>query len=187
MLSQKKERAYDICTLSFDNQGHFALVVVYHPDSEWRKEPQDLPMFALILQNIWQQRLSDMSSQNDRNLIDTQYNIILNQLKGETRKNQAMEIVATALAELAACRDEYQLLQQSIQILHERLGIDRAGAFVIDIKENEYRGVYGIDPDGKYRDESQDVYKFSHLSSPFSAVLTDPEKVLHVENDVTLY
>ncbi|WGW00431.1 GGDEF domain-containing protein [Vibrio sp. YMD68] len=187
MLSQKNKRSYDICTLSSDNQGHFALVVVYHPESEWRKEPQDLPMFALILQNIWQQRLSEMSSQNHRNLIDTQYNIILNQLQGETKKNQAMEIVATALAELAACRDEYQLLQQSIQILHERLGIDRAGAFVIDIKENEYRGVYGIDPDGKYRDESQDVYKFSHLSPPFCTVLTDPEKVLHVENDVTLY
>ncbi|PMJ99199.1 GGDEF domain-containing protein [Vibrio sp. 10N.261.55.A7] len=187
MLNTTNELAYDICILSRDEEGHFALVVVYRPDSEWRKESQHIPMFTLLLQNYWQQRQSEISSRNARKRIDKQYGIVLDQLKGETRKNQAMEIVATGLAELAACRDEYQLLQQSIHILHEKLGIDRAGAFVIDVKENQYRGVYGIDPDGVYRDESQDVYKFTQLPLSFSTVLFDEEKLLHVEDNITLY
>lgn len=182
-----REMSVFCCRLANTTEDSGSLLLVVDSQDTQLFDESKLNMFAIVLQNFWQSQSAELTASAMRRSIDQQYGLVLNQLQEETKKYHAMEVVANGLALLAGARSEFELIKGCVELIHEDLRFDRVGSFIIDVKDGCYHGVYGIDTNGQYRDERQDSYDYQHLADPFIQTLQSTTKLLHVEQEITLY
>lgn len=94
-------------------------------------------------------------------------------IRNTTGPRRAEELTHSFLEEIKALQEIHLALSEitdldtlyikMLSLSQQRLGFDRMGLFLIDERTNEFQGTYGVDLDGKWRDER--TYRES-LDSP---------------------
>jgi PAS domain S-box-containing protein len=87
---------------------------------------------------------------------------------------QDMKALQEIFLELSQINDLQTLYSGMVRLTQERLKIDRVAIFLIDHNTNELVGTYGVDTDGKIRDESyyRDAITANHWTLP---ILNSPK------------
>ncbi len=67
---------------------------------------------------------------------------------------QDMKALQEIFIQLSQVNDLQTLYSNIVQLTQQRLKIDRVALFIVDSTSNELHGTYGVDTDGKIRDES---------------------------------
>ncbi|ELP5728715.1 diguanylate cyclase [Vibrio vulnificus] len=176
-----------VCRLSIEEENSNVLILILKDEQDFLTCYEQWHMLSTVLQQFWLTQCIKLAAAEKRREVDHQYGVILNKLKTQTRRHQAMSNIALGVAELTAARTEFDLLKQSVKLLREELGIDRVGSFLIDHKVGRYQGVFGTDDQGQYRDETHDYYPYVQLDPRFLNVLSKPDDWFHLVSDITLY
>ncbi|NVC64938.1 sensor domain-containing diguanylate cyclase [Vibrio sp. 05-20-BW147] len=181
------QRGALVCRLSYEEENSTVLILLLEDEQYFQAHSEQWHMLGTVLQQFWLTQCIKLAAAEKRRDVDNQYGLVLNKLKTQTRRHQAMSNVALGVAELTSTRNEFDLLKQSVILLREELGLDRVGGFLIDHKAGRYHGVFGTDDQGQYRDESQDYYPYIQLDPRFLSFLSKPDNWFYLVSDITLY
>lgn len=111
--------------------------------SEYIVKDQDgryLELFPAVIQRLRQQRLLIEAKQ----LVEDSQQAII----------QGLRDVVGIADQLIACQDMDQLFHRTVELIRERLGIERCSLFITNESESVIQGTYGVNFNGEIIDES---------------------------------
>jgi len=104
------------------------------------KDGRYLELFSAVIQRLRQQRLLLEAKQ----LVEDSQQAII----------QGLRDVVGIADQLIACPEMDQLFHRTVELIRERLGIERCSLFMADESETHIHGTYGVDLNGNIVDES---------------------------------